>query len=49
MLQMIVSPNLKQLLAYLDMVEERFKWKAIWGRLENKIHMVGVEYLDLNT
>ena len=49
MLQMIVSPTLKQLLTDLDMVEERFEWKATWGRLENKIHMVGMEYLDLNT
>ena len=31
------------------MVEDLFEWKATWGRLENKIHMVGMEYLDLNT
>ena len=48
MLQMIVSPTLKQILTDLDMVEEGFEWKATWGRLENKIHMVGMEYLDLN-
>ena len=26
-----------------------FEWKATWGRLEIKILMVGLEYLDLNT
>ena len=30
-------------------MERRFEWKATWGRLEIKIHMVGLEYLDLNT
>jgi len=30
MLQMIVSPTLKQLLTDLDMVEEGFEWKATW-------------------
>ena len=30
-------------------MERRFEWKATWGRLEIKIHMVGMEYLDLNT
>ena len=49
MLQVIVSPTLKQLLIDLDMVEEGFEWKATWGMLENKIHMVRMEYLDLNT
>ena len=33
----------------LAMVEERCEWKATWGRLEIKIYMVGMEYLDLNT
>ena len=33
----------------MDLVERRFEWKATWGRLEIKIHMVGLEYLDLNT
>ena len=31
------------------MVERRFEWKATWGRLEIKIYVVGMEYLDLNT
>ena len=48
-LQMIVSPTLKQLLTDLAMVEEGFEWKAVWGRLEIKVQMVGLEYLDLNT
>ena len=48
-LQMIVSPTLKQFLIDLDLVEERFEWKATWERLEIKIQMVGLEYLDLNT
>ena len=48
-LQMIVSPTLKQLLIDSAMVEERFEWKATWERLENKIYVVGMEYLDLNT
>ena len=30
-------------------MERRFGWKATWGRLEIKIHMVGMEYLGLNT
>ena len=30
-------------------MERRFEWKATWGRLEIKIHMVGMEYLGLNT
>ena len=29
-------------------MERRFEWKATWGRLVIKIHMVGVEYLGLN-
>ena len=29
-------------------MERRFEWKATWGRLEIKIHMVGMEYLGLN-
>ena len=33
----------------MDLVERIFEWKATWGRLEIKIHMVGMEYLDLNT
>ena len=48
-LQMIVSPTLNSLSQDLDLVERRFEWKATWGRLEIKIHMVGMEYLDLNT
>ena len=30
-------------------MERRFEWKATWGRLEVKIHVVGMEYLDLKT
>ena len=30
-------------------MERRFEWKATSGRLEIKIPMVGIEYLDLNT
>ena len=48
-LQMIVSPTLNSLSQDLDLVERRFEWKATRGRLEIKIHMVGMEYLDLNT
>ena len=48
-LQMIVSPTLKQLLIDLAMVEEGFEWKATWERLKIKVQMVGLEYLDLNT
>ena len=48
-LQVIVSPTLKQLLTDLAMVEEGFEWKATWERLEIKIQMVGLECLDLNT
>ena len=48
-LQMIVSPTLNSLSWDLDLVERRFEWKATWGRVEIKIHMVGMEYLDLNT
>ena len=48
-LQMIVSPTLNSLSQDLDLVERRFVWKETWGRLEIKIHMVGMEYLDLNT
>ena len=48
-LQMIVSPTLNSLSQDLDLVERRFEWKATWGRLEIKIHMVGMEYLGLNT
>ncbi len=33
----------------MDLVERRFEWKATWGRLEIKIYMVGMEYLDHNT
>ena len=46
---MIVSPTLNSLSQDLDLVERRFEWKATWGRLETKIHMVGMEYLGLNT
>ena len=48
-LQMIVSPTRNSLSHDLDLVERRFEWKATWGSLEIKIHMVGMEYLDLNT
>jgi hypothetical protein len=48
-LQMIVSPTLKQFLIDLDLVEEGFEWKTTWERLEIKVQMVGLEYLDLNT
>ena len=48
-LQMIVSPTLKQLLTNFHMVEEEIEWKATWGRLETKILVVGLEYLGLNT
>ena len=48
-LQMIVFPTIKQLLTDLALVEEGFEWKAIWDRLEIKIQMVGMEWLDLNT
>ena len=48
-LQMIVSPTLNSLSQDLDLVERRFEWKGTWGRLEIKIHMVGMEYLGLNT
>ena len=50
-LKMIVSPTLNSLSLSRDMnlVERRFEWKATWGRLEIKIHMVGMEYLGLNT
>jgi hypothetical protein len=48
-LQMIVSPTLKQLLTDLAMEEEGFEWKATWERLEIKIQKIGMEWLDLNT
>ena len=48
-LQMIVSPTLNSLSQDLDLVERRFEWKATWGRLEIKIYVVRMEYLDLNT
>ena len=47
--KMIVSPTLNSLSQNLDLVEIRFEWKATWGRLEIKIYVVGMEYLDLNT
>ena len=46
---MIVSPTLNSLSWDLDLVERRFEWKATWGRLEIKVYVVGMEYLDLNT
>ena len=49
LLQMIVFPTLKQLLTDLALVEEGFEWKAVWDRLEIKIQMIGMEWLDLNT
>ena len=48
-LQTIVSPTLNSLSRDLDLAERRFEWKATWGRLEIKIYVVGMEYLDLNT
>ena len=48
-LQIIVSPTLNSLSQDLNLVERRFEWKATWGRLEIKIYVVGMEYLDLNT
>ena len=48
-LQMIVSPTLNKSLTDLDLVERIFEWKATWGRLEINIHVVGMEYLGLNT
>ena len=48
-LQMIVSPTLNSLSQDSNLVEIRFEWKSTWERLEIKIHMVGMEYLDLNT
>ena len=48
-LQMIVSPTLNSLSRDMDLVERRFEWKATWGRLEIKIYVGGMEYLDLNT
>ena len=48
-LQMIVSPTLNSLSQDLDWVERICEWKATWGRLEIKIHMVRREYLGLNT
>lgn len=48
-LQMIVSPTLNSLSWDLDLVERGSEWKPTWGRLEIKIHMVGMEYLGLNT
>ena len=48
-LQMIVSRTLKSLSQDLDLVERIFEWKETWERLEIKIYVVGMEYLDLNT
>ena len=48
-LQMIVSPTLNSLSQDMDLVERRFECKATWGRLEIKIYVVGMEYLDLKT
>ena len=48
-LQMIVSPTLNHSLTDLALVGEGIEWKAPWGRLEIKVQMVGLEYLDLNT
>ena len=48
-LQMIDSPTLNHSLADLAMVGEGFEWKSIWGRLEIKVQMVGLESLDFNT
>ena len=46
---MIVCPTLNSLSRDLDLVERGFEWKATWGRLDIKIHMVRMEYLGLNT
>ena len=48
-LQMIVSPTLKHSLTDLALVGEGFEWQATWERLEIKVQMIGLEYLDLNT
>ena len=50
-LQMMVSPTLNSLSQDLDLdlVERRFEWKTTWGRLEIKIHMVGMECHGLDT
>ena len=48
-LQMIVSPTLNSLSQDMDLVERRFEWKATWRRLDIKIYMVEMDYLDLNT
>ena len=48
-LQNIVSPTLNPSLTYLTIVGEGFEWKAIWGRLEIKIQMKGMKWLDPNT
>ena len=45
---MIVSQTLNSLSWDLDLVERRFEWKATWVRLEIKIYVVGMEYLNLN-
>ena len=42
-------PNTHLSLIGLDLVERGFEWKATWGKLEIKIYVVGMEYLDLNT
>ena len=46
---MIESSTLSHSLTDLALVEEIDWVESNLGRLEIKIHMVGVEYLDLNT
>ena len=48
-LQKIVSPTPNHSLTDLAWGGEGFEWKANWGRLEIKVHMVGMKWLDLNT
>ena len=44
-----VDDELLALSQDMDLVERRFERKATWGRLEIKVYVVGMEYLDLNT
>ena len=47
--KMIDSSTHNHSLTYLAMVEEIDLVESNLGRLEIKIHMVGMEWLDLNT
>ena len=48
-LQMIVSPTLNSLSQIWLWWKKDLSGKKTWGRLEIKVQMVGMEYLDLNT